>query len=206
MLTIKKAFEKLMKLLRSIKPVQPLPIRLEPFLWERMEEFSPANEEVLVAQGEVPKYAYYIIRGYIHLYFICDKGIKHVARFYKEDRIVALLSFLERKKSPCYIIAGRDTLLSRVSHQDMQEIYDSMEGMKEFAMLTVLEHDHAKEQLRESIRGLAAEERVLKFYRVYGFLLPAERARLDEEIASYLGMAVRTLVRHRTKLISDGLI
>ena len=70
MLTIKKAFEKLMKLLRSIKPAQPLPIRLEPFLWERMGEFSPANEEVLVAQGEVPKYAYYIVKGYIHLYII----------------------------------------------------------------------------------------------------------------------------------------
>jgi hypothetical protein len=61
---------------------------------------------------------------------------------------------------PDGVAAGRDTLLSRVSARDMQHIYDTMSGMKEFARLTVMRYDANKEKLREDLLGLGAKARV----------------------------------------------
>jgi CRP-like cAMP-binding protein len=202
MLKLKIPFERLMKLLRSINPQIELPDALEPFLWQCMEEITTSHHEVLVDQGAIPKYAYFIIRGYIYVYYFDKYGNKHVIRFYAEDCIVAFLSFLERTGSPYYIAAGRDTLLSRISAGDMQHIYNTMSGMKEFAQLTVMRYDASKEKLREDMLGLGAKERVREFYSEYPFLLPAENARMDEEIALFLQMSVRTLIRCRNE-ISD---
>lgn len=134
MLKLKITFERLMKLLRSVNLKIELPDALEPFLWQQMEEITTSHHKVPMEQGGIPKYAYFIIRGYIYVYYFDKYGNKHMIRLYAEDCIVAFLSFLERTESPYYIAAGRDTLLSRVGAGDIQHIYNNtMSGMKEFA-------------------------------------------------------------------------
>lgn len=200
MLKLKIPFERLMKLLRSINPKIELPDALELFLWQQMDEITTSHHEVPVEQGAIPKHAFFIIRGYIYVYYFDKYGYKHVIRFYAEGCIVAFLSFLERTESPYYIAAGRDTLLSRVSARDMQRIYDTMSGMKEFAQLTVMRYDADKEKKREDLLGLGAKERVKEFYNEYPFLLPADNARMDEEIALFLNISMRTLIRCRNEV------
>jgi hypothetical protein len=75
-----------------------------------------------------------------------------------------------------------------------------MEGMKEFAQLTVMRYDADKEKKREDLLGLGARERVKEFYSEYPFLLPAESARMDEEIALFLNISMRTLIRCRNEV------
>lgn len=197
MLTIKHAFQKLMTLLSQINPKIALPIGLEKYLWDHMEELSPKANQILVKQGEIPKHAYYIIRGYIYVYYDDEDGKRHVKRFYRENRIVTFLSFLEQHASPYTIVAGRDTLLSRISNVDMREIYQRWEGMKEFAMLVVLQYDEAKSAIKEKLMAMELEERVNAFYQCYPCLLPASKVRMDELVASYLQIAVSSLRRIR---------
>ncbi|TKC07125.1 Crp/Fnr family transcriptional regulator [Pedobacter frigoris] len=197
MLTIKNAFERLMRLLRSIKPEQPLPVLLEPYLLKNMDEYSPASGEVLVKQGEKPKFAYFIIRGYIYVYLHDENGGKHVKRFYRENRIVAFLSFLELTNSPYTIVAGHDTLVSKIGIEEMTVIYDTWKGMKEFAQLVVMQYDEVKEGQHLKLLNMAADDRVREFYNLYPCMWPPLKARMDDEIAEYLQISARTLRRIR---------
>jgi len=194
MLKIKHALTRLMKLLRSINPHITLPEALESILELEMEEIYPKHHEVLEHEGDVP---YYIIRGCVYIYYYDAAGKQHVTRFYREDRIVAFLSFLEGTEALYTIAAGRDTILSRVSQRTMKKIYGSFDGMYEFAQLTVMRYDESKEKMKSDILGLPAPERVKLFYELYPFLLPAEAARMDEEIANLLLMSVRNLRKFR---------
>lgn len=199
MLTIKHAFDKLMHLLRSIKPEQPLPVLFEPYLWENMEEYSPASGEELVKQGSKPEYAYFIIRGYVYVYFYDKHMVKHVKRFYREDRIVAFLSFLEQTKSPYTIVAGHDTLVSRISIDHMEVIYEKWAGMKVFAQLVIMQYDEAKERQHLELLKMPVDDRVKEFYSLYPCMWPPLKARMDGEIAKYLQISVRTLIRTRNR-------
>ncbi len=194
------AFDRLMKLLRSINPDIELPPQLEPLLRNEMDEIHPVHHEVLVHQGDLPLYAYYIIRGYVYVTYICDAGVRHVLRFYRSNSIVAFLSFLEQKASPYTICAGKDTILSRVRITTMKKVY-LITGMYEFAQRTVMLYDAAKEKLREDMMGLPVPERVRMFYKVYPFLLPAESARMDLFVAAFLKISDSTLYRTRYSVI-----
>ncbi|WP_316814274.1 cyclic nucleotide-binding domain-containing protein [Pedobacter heparinus] len=94
MLNIKHAFERLKNVLRKINPNMVLPDNFFKYLWDYMEEITPDPDEPLVKQGSIPKFAYFIIRGFISVYYHDEKGNKLVKRFYGEECIVALLSFL----------------------------------------------------------------------------------------------------------------
>jgi CRP-like cAMP-binding protein len=197
MLTIKSAFKKLIKLLTRISGPIPLPIGFPDELWELMEEYMPVADELLVMQGELVKYAYYIIRGYIYVYFFDEDGNKNVKRFYKEDRIVAFGNFLHRTRSPFYIVAGRDTLLSRISREQMDKIYTRWSQIESFAKDVVMDYDLWKDGLRSKFLRMEVKERVNAFYKYYPCLLPASSVRLDELVAIYLDVSMRTLSRYR---------
>jgi hypothetical protein len=200
MLKIKNAFLKLMTLLSNINRKQPLPLGFEQYLWENMEEYDPKSNEILVVQGDTPEYAYYIIRGYIYVYYEDEDGILHVKRFYRENRIVAFLSFLEQLPSPYYIVAGRDTLLSRISIEHMEVIYGRWQGMKEFAMLVVLQYDEKKAAIKDKLLAIEPEERVRAFYGCFDCLKLASKVRMDKFVAGYLQLRPRTLRKFRKKL------
>ena len=205
MLTIKSAFVRLMTCLNNINPKSPLPVGLDPYLWEHMEEFSPKANEILVEQGTIPRHAYFIIRGYVRVYYFDEAGVKQVKRFYREGRIVAFLSFIEQQESPYYIVAGRNTLLSRIRNVEVQQMYDSWPGMKEFSMLIVLRNEETKERLRQSMICKRGIEKVLGFYVAFPELLYGKFVK-DEEVANYLLLKKSQLSAIRSYLVRDGML
>lgn len=197
MLNILHAFKRFIKLLRSINPKITLPEALEDILLNKMDEIHPAHHQILVHQGDIPEYAYYIICGSVYVYYFDDIGNRHVIRFYREDRMVCFLSFLERTESPYCIAAGRGTILSRVHYKTMDYIYNAMPVIYQLFLLMVSRYDAQKEKLREDMIGLVTKAKVKLFYKTYPCLLPADWARMDEEIAAYLQMGIRSLIRYR---------
>lgn len=201
MLTIEKALQALMTLLRSIKPNLMLPVLLEPFLKAHMDEYTPKRNEVLVAQGKKPKYAYFIIRGYIYVTYNDKKGHKKIKRFYKENEIVAFVSFLERTESPYTIKAGRDTLLSRISRDTMEKMFEQWAEMRVFSDLVVMGYDETQDEIRNRLLQMPAKERVAEFYlELYPCLLPTIKVRLNYYIGMYLKISVRRLHELRAEL------
>lgn len=205
MLTIKKAFHNLITLLNTINPKFPLPVGVEAYLFNHMEEYSPKANEVLVRQGNKATHAYYIIRGHIYVYYFDEHQEKHVKRFYRENRIVAFLSFLEQTKSPYTIVAARNTLLSKICNDQLQDIYKTWASMKEFAMLVLMRNDEEKERLRNEMLNKRGHSKVLEFYRTFPGLLHSKSIS-DDVVACYLMMKRAQLSVVRADLLRRGLL
>lgn len=190
-----------MLLLISMNPKFRLPLALEKFLETHMDEYSPKANELLVEQGSIPKYAYFIIRGYIYVSYLDDEGNLHAKRFYKEKDFVAFISFLERSASPYTLRAGRDTLLSRISQEDMQQLFTNWTEMRRFFDLMVINYDETHDKIRNRLLGMTMVERVAEFYlELYPCLLPANKVRQNALIGKYLKVSVRRLHELRAEL------
>lgn len=172
---------------------------LEPFLRKALQEYKVITNNALVEQGEIPKYAFFLVSGNAYLYYLDEEGENRVFRFYRENTLIARLCFIQQTKSLCYIRASKDAMLLRISNTDMEYIYETMAGMREFAMLTVMQYDNHKEQLRDVMLSKEPKDRVPYFYEIFPKLRDAKTVRLDKEIASYLNISVRTLRKFRNK-------
>lgn len=208
MLNNKKAFARLMALLKSIDPDVPLPADLEGYLWKEMivENFC-TKARVLETEGKVPAKAYYVVRGFVMVYGFNKNLDRYVMRIYRENTIVALNCFMKQKLSEYTIIACKGTLVWSISHNHMKQIYADMEGMEELALKTALEYSAAKEAARAKLLAMDIEERILQFYKKYPGLLPPKTSPIrDACIACFLNMGIDLFRKKRRKLKNKGLL
>lgn len=208
MLNNDKAFKRLMALLRSIDPKNPLHPELETYLlqWMIAEPYCK-KERPLEFQGEIPKNAYYVVHGLVKVYAWCPNGYRYLYRIYRENTIVALKCFMDQEVSAFEIVGCKDTLVRSISHEHMQKIYDKMQGMEEMALKTALKYSEAKEKLRNDLLALDVDTRVLEFYSMFKRLLPARTGPVrDEDVGDYLMMTKELLKRTRIKLRKSGLL
>lgn len=206
MLNNDKAFKRLMALLCSIDPKNPLPEELESYLllWMIAEPYCK-RERSLEYQGEVPKNAYYVVHGLVKVYAWCPKGYRYLYRIYRENTIVALKCFMDQEVSAFEIVACKNTLVWSISQVHMQKIYKGMDGMREMALKTAFMYSEAKEKLRTDLLALDVEGRLLEFYRLFKGLLPARTGPIrDEDVAGYLILTKELLKRTRMKLRKSG--
>lgn len=196
MLTLTRAFDRLLNELRKIDPKNPLPLGLEDVLSKRVKEFTTKDRLPLVRQGEVPRDFYFLIRGTIFLRNYDANGDMHVIRFYRENKIVARKSFLLQERSRCDIVATKGSLLFCISHQDMKQV----PGLEALMQLTVMEYDNYKVQLREELLFRDIATRIAEFYATFPSLLSARSFKIDQEIAAYLSISISTLRKFRKEL------
>ncbi|MCW3117385.1 MAG: hypothetical protein JWM28_1467 [Chitinophagaceae bacterium] len=208
MLNNEKTFDELMNGLQSINPDVPLPMTLRSKLWNEMEvEPVCADVQVLEREGEKPKKAYYVVRGFVMVYGYDERTDEYVWRMYRAGSIVALNCFMHRKRSLYTIKAGKKALLWSVGADVMKDIYSGIPGMREMALATSAEYDNRTEQGRNLLLALDVDERVRKFYKYYHGLLPAKRSPVpDDAVASFLAISKYQLQRVRTKLIRAGVL
>jgi CRP-like cAMP-binding protein len=201
-------FEKLITILKNIDPDAALPGMLRGKLWNEMQvRPEQADVSVLEHEGEKPKNAYYVVTGFVMVYGYDDKTDEYVWRIYPPGTIVALNCFMHRKRSLYTIKASKKALVWSVGADVMKDIYDSMEGMREFALQTASEYDNRMERGRNVLLALDADNRVRKFYMYYPVLLPAKRSPVsDDAVASYLALTKYQLQRIRSKLLRAGIL
>jgi len=208
MLNNDKSFKRLMALLCSIDPKNPLPLELETYLllWMIAEPYC-RKQRSLEYEGEVPKNAYYVVHGLVKVYAWCPNGYRYLYRIYREHTIVALKCFMDQEVSAFEIVACKDTLVWSISHVHMQTIYERMDGMREMALKTAFKYSEALEKLRTDLLALDVEARILEFYRLFKGLLPARTGPIrDEDSAGFLMMNGEILKRARTRLRKKGLL
>lgn len=208
MLNDEKTFEELITVLQNITPDVHLPIMLRGKLWNEMEvEPVYTDVSVLEHEGEKPKNAYYVVTGFVMVYGYDERTDEYVWRIYPPGSIVALNCFMHRKRSLYTIKASKKALVWSVSAAVMKDIYDSMPGMREFALQTASEYDNRMERGRNVLLALDIDDRVRKFYMYYPVLLPAKRSPVsDDAVASFLALTKYQLQRTRNKLIRAGIL
>lgn len=184
-----------MLLLQNFSRAKPLPVGLEKELDEWMDKIRPEQGDVLEPAKAIPEYAYYVIAGYVYVIYEDENAELQVYCFYRNNRIVALRDFVDQEKSDYVIIAGRDTVLGRISIDGMRAIYRKWPDMEGFAKSIVMKYADLQIHLRNHLLRYKPEERARVFFGLYKCLKPARLIKLTKEIGLYLGISESSVLR-----------
>jgi len=156
------------------------------------------KKQFALQHGDVCEYFNFVVRGCLRLYKVDNEGAYHILQFATENYwILDLASFHKKIPSLFDIDALEDTVVLRVSHSDLIDLY--VKAPKFDRIFRVLLENHFMQQ-QERIGQLfssTAEERYQSFLETYSHLLN----RLSQvQIAAYLGVTPEFLSRIRSRM------
>ncbi|MEK6782756.1 MAG: Crp/Fnr family transcriptional regulator [Bacteroidota bacterium] len=159
------------------------------------------KKQFALQHGDVCEYFDFVVRGCLRLYKVDDKGVYHILQFATENYwMLDLTSFHKRTKSVLDIDALEDTVVLRITYDDLIDLY--VKAPKFDRIFRVLLENHFMQQ-QERIGQLfssTAEERYQLFLETYPHLLN----RLSQvQIAAYLGVTPEFLSRIRGRIAKN---
>jgi CRP/FNR family transcriptional regulator, anaerobic regulatory protein len=159
------------------------------------------KKQFALQHGDVCQYFDFVVRGCLRLYKVDEKGVYHILQFATENNWISdLASFHKMTKSTFNIDALEDTVVLRVSHSELIDLY--IKAPKFDRIFRVLLENHFMQQ-QERIGQLfssTTEERYQSFLDTYPHLLN----RLSQvQIAAYLGVTPEFLSRIRGRIAKN---
>lgn len=156
------------------------------------------KKQFALQHGDVCQYFDFVVRGCLRLYKVGDDGVYHILQFATENNWISdLASFHKKTKSRLEIDALEDTVVLRISYEDLIDLY--MKAPKFNRIFRVLLENHFMQQ-QDRIGQLfssTAEERYQSFLDTY----PHLQNRLSQvQIAAYLGVTPEFLSRIRSRM------
>ena len=153
--------------------------------------------EVLLQEGNICKYFYYVNKGLLRQFMNYD-GKELTIHFNEEDTFICdFESFISKTPSQKTIIALEDSVLQMISYSNLQRFYKEIREGERFGRL-LLEETFI-EAIHYIISGLAdsPQERYLKFMRQYKNI---EQRVAQKYIASFVGVTPQSLSRIRKRI------
>lgn len=159
------------------------------------------KKQFALQHGDVCQHFNFVVRGCLRLYKVDEKGLSHILQFATENYwMLDLASFHKRTKSVLDIDALEDTVVLRITYDDLIDLY--VKAPKFDRLFRVLLENHFMQQ-QERIGQLfssTAEERYQLFLETYPHLL----SRLSQvQIAAYLGVTPEFLSRIRGRIAKN---
>ena len=156
------------------------------------------KKQFALQHGDTCQYFDFVVRGCLRLYKVGDAGVFHILQFATESHWISdLASFHKKIKSTFDIDALEDTMVLRISHGELIDLY--IQAPKFDRIFRVLLENHFMQQ-QERIGQLfssTAEERYQLFLETY----PHLQNRLSQvQIAAYLGVTPEFLSRIRGRI------
>jgi CRP-like cAMP-binding protein len=156
------------------------------------------KKQFALQHGDTCQYFDFVVRGCLRLYKVGDDGAYHILQFATENSWISdLASFHKKIKSKLEIDALEDTVVLRISYDDLIDLY--IRAPKFDRIFRVLLENHFMQQ-QERIGHLfssTAEERYQLFLETY----PHLQNRLSQvQIAAYLGVTPEFLSRIRSRI------
>ncbi|MBX2956172.1 MAG: Crp/Fnr family transcriptional regulator [Cyclobacteriaceae bacterium] len=156
------------------------------------------KKQFVLQHGAVCEYFDFVVRGCLRLFKVDETGVFHILQFATENYwMLDLTSFHKRTKSVLNIDALEDTVVLRITYDDLIDLY--VRAPKFDRIFRVLLENHFMQQ-QERIGQLfssTAEERYQSFLETY----PHLQNRLSQvQIAAYLGVTPEFLSRIRSRM------
>jgi CRP/FNR family transcriptional regulator, anaerobic regulatory protein len=161
------------------------------------------KKQFVSQHGEVCDFFYFVVRGCLRLYKTDVKGVCHILQFAIENFwIVDLASFHRRAPSNFDIDALEETVVLRISYNDLLDLYGRAPKFEKiFRVLLENRVMYEQERLGE-LFSLTAEERYQRFIENHPRLIN----RVSQvQIASYLGMTPEFLSRIRNRVTKPAI-
>lgn len=170
-----------------------------------MATFHPhlfLKKQFALQHGDICQYFDFVVRSCLRLYKVCDEGVYHILIFATENRwILDLGSFHKMTKSTFDIDALEDTVVLRISHSELIDLYIKAPKFDRIFRV-LLENNFMQQQERiGQLFSSTAEERYQSFLETY----PHLQNRLSQvQIAACLGVTHEFLSRIRSRMAKGG--
>lgn len=162
------------------------------------------KHQFLLRAGEVCKYTFYVEKGLLRMYSIDKNGKEHIIQFAPENWLISDRSSLHfHEKSVYYIEAVEDSQILFLPEDFFTKLLNEFPNSIEKNNLILQKHVKSLQDRINSLLGETAEERYLKFIKMYPDLM----LRVPQwMIASYLGITPESLSRVRKELARKNFI
>ncbi|UOE39350.1 Crp/Fnr family transcriptional regulator [Chryseobacterium oryzae] len=162
------------------------------------------KHEFLLQAGEVCKYTFFVEKGLLRMYSIDKNGKEHIIQFAPENWLIGdRTSLYFSDKSNYYIEAVEDSEVLFLEHDFFKRLLEEFPNSIERNDLLLQKHVKSLQDRINSLLGETAEERYLKFIKMYPDLM----LRVPQwMIASYLGITPESLSRVRKELAKKNFI
>ncbi len=160
--------------------------------------------EYLLQYGEVCRNTFFVEKGLVRMFSIDKNGKEHIIQFAPENWLIGDRSSLYfSEKSNYYIEAIEDSEVSVLPRDFFNKLLEEFPNSIEKNDLVLQKHVKSLQDRINSLLGETAEERYLKFIRMYPDLL----LRVPQwMVASYLGITPESLSRVRKELAKKNFI
>lgn len=157
-----------------------------------------AKGEVLLREGEVCHYTFFVESGLLRMYSVDSAGKEHIVQFATENWLISDRSSLYfNERSSYYIDAVEDSKVLLLDADFFSRLSAQFPNAVENNDLLLQRHIRNLQNRVNSLLSDTAEERYLKFIKMY----PDVLLRVPQwMVASYLGITPESLSRVRKEL------
>ncbi|MFY1046323.1 Crp/Fnr family transcriptional regulator [Chryseobacterium sp. GP-SGM7] len=162
------------------------------------------KHETILQEGEVCRNTFFVEKGLLRMYSIDKNGKEHVIQFAPENWLIGDRSSLYfNEKSKYYIEAVEDSEVLFLQPDFFSKLLGEFPNTIEKNDLIIQKHVKSLQDRINSLLGETAEERYLKFIKMYPDIL----LRVPQwMIASYLGITPESLSRVRKELAKKNFV
>lgn len=163
-----------------------------------------AKHEFLLQHGEICRNTFFVEKGLLRMYSIDKNGKEHIIQFAPENWLIGDRSSLYfNEKSNYFIEAVEDSEVLFLQPDFFNKLLEEFPNSIERNDLIIQKHVKSLQDRINSLLGETAEERYLKFIKMYPDLL----LRVPQwMIASYLGITPESLSRVRKELAKKNFV
>ncbi len=167
------------------------------FFASKLQEVELKKHAILLKYGEVENYMSFISKGIVRFYVPGEESDLTFGFLFENEFVTAYDSFLTRTPSEYQIETLTDTLLWKISHKDLEEVYESTSSGNTIGRKMAERMFLIKSKRELSLLSKTAEERYLDLF--------SDRPKLLQQIplkyiASYIGVTPQALSRIRRRI------
>lgn len=190
-------YEQLIKDISILGKIQSEDIELSKSLFQPV--LMPKNR-ILEEEGKVPQHLYYIVSGFMRLFYYNDNGDEVTTHLNCPHRFFTAFSeFTNQTKASVNVETITECQLLRITKQDYETLISKSIFWKDYGMYVLQESVIYNEERSKDLATLTAEQRYLKLMKSYPSII--QNVPL-QYIASFLGIKPESLSRIRRNLIN----
>lgn len=155
---------------------------------------------VIEEAGKVPGYLYYIVSGYLRLFYVDQNGNEITTHLNcPPGFFTSYFHFINGTVSEDHVECITDCELLRITKENLDFLVSKSQAMKDFSISVFQQSITYNENRSRELSVLNAEERYLKLIKDYPEIIQNVPI---QYIASFLGMKPESLSRIRRKIIN----
>lgn len=164
------------------------------------EPVAFSKNTIIEEAGSVPQYLYYIVSGYLRLFYTEENGNEVTTHINCPPGFFTSYSdFINSTVSENTIESVTNSELLRISKENLDHLISQSQAMKDFSISVFQQSISYNEKRSRELSVLNAEQRYLKLMNDYPEIIQNVPI---QYIASFLGMKPESLSRIRRKIIN----